>query len=113
MAYVTQYKDFYAHCDHMPGSDRALRVGGIVVCPTTDWSARLEPHERTGPPPFNPLVLELDLVLEEPLGAHETITEIEVEYVIDKPELEYDDVYIFGDGEHGDGPGSVEVVHTQ
>jgi hypothetical protein len=115
MADVRGYKDFYAHCDHMPGSEPALRVGGKVVCPTDGWSAKLRPHQRSGPPPFNPLSLELDLVLEEPGdGAAEVITEIDVEeYRIDEPVFDYHDVFIFGDGQHGDGPGDVVVVHTQ
>jgi len=115
MARVLGYKDFYAHCDHMPGKPRVLRVGGVVECPTDGWSAKLVPHERSGPPGFNPLVLELDLVVSEPSdGAEEVLTEIEVEkYEVTDPVFDYHDIYIFGDGEHGDGPGQVVVIHTQ
>lgn len=115
MSEVIAYKDFYAHCDHMPGKDRVLRVGGVVECPTDGWSAKLVRHERSGPPPFSPLTLELDLVLEEPQGeASEVITDIEVEeFSIKDPSFDYHDVHIFGDREHGDGPGQVVVIHTQ
>lgn len=115
MARVIEYKDFYAHCNHMPGSELVLRVGGTVVCPTDGWSAKLVPHERTGPAPFNPFLLELDLVLTEPTGgAGEVITDVKVEeYRLPDPKLDHQDVYIFGDEEHGDGPGQVGVIHTQ
>lgn len=115
MARVLGYKDFYAHCDHMPGKERALRVGGVIECPTGGWSAKLVPHERSGPPGINPLVLELDLVVTEPTGGvPEVLTDIEVEeYKITDPAFDYHDVYIFGDEEHGDGPGQVVVIHTQ
>jgi hypothetical protein len=36
-----EYQDFYAICDHMPGAERVLRVGGKVMCPETGWSAHL------------------------------------------------------------------------
>lgn len=114
MAEVVEYKDFYANCDHMPGKKRALRVGGTVVCPTTDWSGTLQEYQRSGPPPFNPLILELELVMEEPMSGGEALTPVEVgEFVIEEPPLDYYAVYIFGDREHGDGPGQVTVVHTQ
>lgn len=114
MADVIEYKDFYANCNHMPGSDRALRVGGTVVCRGGGWTASLRPHERSGPPPISPLTLELDLVLTEPESGTDALTPIEVEeYKVDDPAHDYNDVYIFGDGEHGDGPGGIAVVHTQ
>jgi len=115
MARVLGYKDFYAHCDHMPGKEQVLRVGGVVKCPTDGWSARLERHERTGPPGINPLILELDLVLTEPSdAATDVVTDVEVEEYRDTdPVFEYHDVYIFGNEEHGDGPGQVVVIHTQ
>jgi len=114
MARVLGYKNFHAHCDHMPGKERALRVSGIVECPTDGWSAKLVPHERTGPPAINPLVLELDLVMTESTSATDVITDIEVEeYKVTDPAFDYHDVYIFGDGDHGDGPGQVVVIHTQ
>lgn len=115
MAEVLAYKDFYAFCNHMPGSDPVLRVGGVVECPTNGWSAKLVPHKRNGPPSFNPLVLELDLVMTEPTdGAEEVITDVDVEeYRVEKPVFDYHDVFIYGDGQHGDGPGQVVVVHTQ
>ena len=117
MAPVIEYQDFYAHCNHMPGSEKALRAGGTVVFPTTGWSATLKEHERSGPPPTSPLTLELDLVIERPSDGEtiiDVLTPVELdEFRIDRPPAEYGDVYVFVDEEFGEGPGQIEVQHTQ
>jgi hypothetical protein len=87
-----EYQDFYAICDHMPGAERVLRVGGKVMCPETGWSAHLEPTQgNTG---INPLLLHLDLVLTRPKGgAAEVMTLVDIdEWRQQPPAHEYEQV---------------------
>ena len=58
---VTSYEGFHASRDD---ASRALSVAGTVVFCTSGWSARLRRHD--GPPGVDPLVLELELVIDPP-----------------------------------------------
>jgi hypothetical protein len=114
---IVEYEDFYANCDHMPGADRVLRVGGTVVCPTSGWSARIRPHQQHGTGPINPLLLELDLTVTGPADGEvvlEVLTPIQPEeYRIEDPAIEYQQVVFHLVGRDEEGPGTIEVVHTR
>jgi hypothetical protein len=116
MSGSVEYHDFYASCDHMPGAERVLRVGGSLTFPTSGWSAKLGPHEHKSAPPFNPLLLELDLTVAEPADGEtvlEVLTPFELEeYRIEDPAIEYQQVlfHLVGRGDE-EGPGTIEVVH--
>jgi len=118
MSGSVEYREFYAICNHMPGADRVLRVGGTVVFPTSGWSAEITAHEHQGAPPFNPRVLELDLTVTAPADGvvvtrAETSLELE-EYRVEDPALEYEQVHFYLVGREGeDGPGPIEVVHPE
>jgi hypothetical protein len=108
-----EYQAFYAVCDHMPGADRVLRVGGTVVAPTGGWTATLE--EDDGLPPVNQLLLKLKLVITEPEGgATDVITPIELdEHRIEDPAIEYDEVEFVFEGPEGiEGPETIKVEHV-
>lgn len=112
-----EYKDFYASCNDMPGADQVFRTGGTVVFPTSGWSARIGRHEQHGTGPINPLLLELDLTVTEPGNGDEVldvITPLELEeYRIEDPAIEYQQVVFHLIGRDEEGPGTIEVVHTQ
>jgi hypothetical protein len=110
---VHAYEGFYANCDHMPGAERAIRVGGTVVFRTTGWSASLKRTEgNTG---INPHMLHLDLVLVPPDGGGgEAITSYELpEWKEAPPAAEYDEVEFHVQGSDDDRPPILKVVHTQ
>lgn len=110
-----EYKDFYAICNHMPGDDRVLRVGGTLVFPTSGWSAELDLAKQKG---INPLLLEFDLTVSAPpdgKAIEDVLTRFDLEeYRIEEPALEYQQVefhLVDRDGEAG--PGTIEVDHPQ
>jgi hypothetical protein len=110
MSAADEYRDFYAICDHMPGKDRVLRVGGTVICPTTGWSARLEPTEgNTG---INQFMLHLDLVVTPPAPDTPVIevrTPESAEWRQSPPALEYTDVEFHRSD--ADPPPTIKVEH--
>jgi len=95
MGKVHAYKDFYAVCNHMPGSSdrgRLFRVGGTITFATDGWDARLERKDNQ-PVPISPLSLQLELVLSEPSGAIDVLTDVELpEYREENPAHEYYEV---------------------
>ncbi|MDQ2631879.1 MAG: hypothetical protein M3Y75_13035 [Actinomycetota bacterium] len=108
-----EYQGFYAICDHMPGADRVLRIGGTVVAPTGGWTAVLE--EDDGLPPVNQFLLKLKLVVTEPQdAATEVITPIELnEHRIEDPSIEYDEVeFVFEGPDDIEGPAMIKVEHV-
>ncbi|HET9197633.1 MAG TPA: hypothetical protein VFN92_05175 [Solirubrobacterales bacterium] len=108
------YQDFYAVCNHMPGAERVLRVGGTVVAPTRGWTAVLEQDD--GLPPVVQFLLKLKLRVTEPQdGAAEVITPIELpEYRIEDPAIEYEQVEFVFEGPDGiEGPPVIEVEHPR
>jgi hypothetical protein len=110
---VHAYEDFYANCDHMPGAERALRVGGRIIFRTTGWSARLEPTQ--GNVGINPDMLHLDLVLTSPEGASgDALTPFDLEpWTAAPPAREYDEVEFHVRGTDDDAPPVLKVEHTQ
>lgn len=113
MGELLGYEDFYAICNHMPGSERTLRIGGKVTVRTGGWSAKLARHE--GPSGINPFMLTLDLVVTKPQdGAPEAIETIEIEeFSVPDPTTEYQEVSfrLVGVGEEDEPPPTVEVEH--
>jgi hypothetical protein len=111
---VHAYKDLYAHCDHMPGAPRQLRVGGVVTMRTLGWKASLQPLPRSGG--INPFYLHLTLVLSRDgdVGGDQ-VEDVEIErYVIDDPTMEYTDVELhLAAGSEDPAPPLIEVIHTQ
>jgi hypothetical protein len=87
------YENWFAICNHMPGREPAIRVGGTVICPTTGWSVQLKQTEgNTG---INPLMLHLDLIVTPPppgTPVQEVLTPEEVEWREAPPALEYEEV---------------------
>jgi hypothetical protein len=110
---VYEYQELFANCDHMPGADRAIRVGGTVVFRTGGWSADL--RESKDQPGINQFILHLDLVLDPPEGAvTEVLTPVELpQFQIDDPEIEYEEVHFKVVGSEDKPPDPVTVVHTQ
>jgi hypothetical protein len=109
-----EYEGFYAICDHMPGKERALRIGGTVVVPTTGWTARIDPYE--GLPPVTPFLLELNLTVTAPEHAGEdVVTRIELdEEQLKPPPLEFAEVqFNFTGPEGAQGPGTITVDHPE
>jgi hypothetical protein len=109
---VQAYEGFYANCDHMPGAERVLRVGGTVVFRTTGWSARLKRTEgNTG---SNPFMLHLDLVLTPPEDGGDALTPYELEEWTEAPPTsEYDEVEFHVVGSDDEPPPILKVEHTQ
>jgi hypothetical protein len=110
---VHAYEGFYANCDHMPGAERVLRVGGTVVFRTMGWSAKLERTEgNTG---INPLMLHLDLVLAPPAnGSGDALTPYPLEeWTEAPPAAEYEEVEFHVQGSDDDPPPILKVEHTQ
>ncbi len=112
---VHAYEDFYASHDHMPGSDRTLRVTGTVVFRTGGWSACLQPTE--GNTAINPQMLSLNLVITPPdEGAVTTdaLTPVDVQWSVDDPQTEYEQVQFRVLGSPDDDPPPViDVVHPE
>ena len=111
---VHEYKDFYASHDHMPGSDRTLRVTGTVVFRTGGWSACLE--ETDGNTGINPKMLVLNLVItppEEGAVTTDALTPVEVEWSVDDPQIEYEQVEFRVVGSDDDPPPVIDVVHPE
>jgi hypothetical protein len=111
---VDHYEDFYASHDHMPGSDRALKVTGTVVFRTGGCTAELREHE--GNPGINPLMLTLDLVLTAPpegTAVPEVLTPVSVEWSVDDPPTEYRQVQFKVVGTDDEPPPVIDVEHPQ
>lgn len=115
MGELLGYEDFYANCNHMPGSERTLRVGGKVTVRTGGWSAKLVEHE--GPSGINPFMLTLDLVVTKPQGGvPDVIKTIEIEeFSVTGPTTEYQEVsfHLVGVGEEDEPPPSMKVEHLE
>jgi len=111
---VHAYEDFYASHDHMPRSDRTLRVSGTVVFTTSGWSCSLRQTEgNTG---INPTMLSLDLLLTEPppdTPVMDVLTPCPVEWSVDDPAIEYQQVQFRVRGSEDEPPPTIEVVHPQ
>ena len=114
---VHAYKDFFASHNHMPGSDRALRVSGTVVFATSGWSCSLCPTEgNTG---INPMMLSLDLLLMEPppgTAVSEVLTPCPVEWSVVDPAIDYQQVQfrvLTVRASDDEPPPVLEVVHPQ
>jgi len=114
MQAVHAYEDFYASHDHMPGSARTMRVSGMVVFATGGWSASLRATEgNTG---VNPKMLSLDLILEGPAGgdpATDVLTPCAVEWSVDDPSIEYQEIQFHVVGTQDDPPPVLDVEHPQ
>jgi hypothetical protein len=90
-----RYRGWYAICDHMPGKERDIRVGGEVWCPAAGWSAELTP--TMGNTGINEFMLHLDLVVTPPSpeqGARAVVTWVPVEWRAKSPTIEYQQVKI-------------------
>lgn len=113
MGSIRGYEDFYAICDHMPGKEQTLRVGGKVNMSSGGWSAKLVPHP--GPTGINPKILVLDLILDRASVGTDAFTTIEVEeYKETSPAFDYEQVefHVLGvDGEEPPPIMPVEHVH--
>ena len=94
-------ENWTATCDHMGPDEKKLTVSGTVLFPGTGYTAELHEH-KGGPIPFNPLILELELHVEEPQVGHDTETPTPVEYVVNGPAFDYQEVEIHGAGERLD-----------
>jgi hypothetical protein len=108
------YQDFYAICNHMPGAERVLRVGGTVVAPTNGWTAELE--EYSGQPSPNQFLLQLTLRVRVPTGpVLEVLTPIELEeFRIEDPPIEYTQVEFHVEGASDiEPPPVIEVEHPR
>lgn len=114
---VHEHESFFAICNHMPGADRALRVGGTVVFRTGGWSAKLREHERKEPTGINPFILYLDLVIDPPaegMAVPEVLTPVELdEFRVEDPALEYQEVHFIVVGTEDEPPERVEVEHPE
>lgn len=114
---IDHYEDFYANCDDMPGADRVLRVGGVVVFRTGGYAAELSQHVWDGSPPINPLSLHLDLVVTGPgsgTAVAEVLSPVKVEeLVIADPQFEYDEIVFVMVGTEDDPPPPCKVVHAR
>lgn len=117
MAGVESYEGFYAIHDHMPGSDRALRVGGTVIFRTGSWSAELRPHQRSGNTGINPFILYLELVIAPPLegtGVTQVLTPLELpEYRLYDSPLDYKEVHFMVVGTDDEPPEPLIVQHPE
>ena len=112
---VHAYEDFYASHDHMPGKGGSMRVTGTVLFVTSGYSCDLtETQGNTG---INPQMLSLDLHLKSPPeGAivQEVITPCPVEWSVDDPEIEYQQVTFVVVGDTGDeAPPIIDVDHPE
>lgn len=111
---VHAYEDFYASHNHMPGSDRTMRVTGTVVFLTGGWSCELRPTEgNTG---INPQMLSLDLVLQSPpegSAVPEVLTPCAVEWSVDDPPIEYQQVQFRVIGTDDEPPPVIDVDHPE
>jgi hypothetical protein len=111
---VHAYEDFYASHNHMPGSDRALRVTGTVVFVTGGWSCEL--RETEGNTGINPEMLSLDLVITPPadgVAVPEVLTPVQVEWSIDDPQTEYRQVQFRVVGTDDEPPPVIDVQHPE
>lgn len=80
--------------DRMPGSEPTVHVVGICMVPG-GYSVKLERAEPQG---FNPSILLLNSIVEEPIGlASQDIREEEVRYT-EKTRMSYTQVTILPDG---------------
>jgi hypothetical protein len=107
-----EYQDVYATCNHMPGAERALRVGLTVICPTTGWSVKLEP--TAGNTGINQFMLHLDLTVTPPepgTGVEDVITPVSREWKQAPPALEYEQVTFHRSD--AEPPPTMKVDHTQ
>jgi hypothetical protein len=113
MSYPYSYEDFFAICDHEPGAERVIRVGGTIVFMESGWSARLKEFE--GNPGINPFLLHLDLVLEVPTPpTADVIVRFELPEWRQAPPLrEYDQVEFHLVGHDGDPPPILKVSHPE
>lgn len=111
MAIVDHYEDFYASHNHMPGSDHSLKVTGTVVFRTGGCECDL--RETTGNTGTN-LMLHLDLVLTPPpegSAVPEVLTPCPVEWSVEAPALEYDQVEFHVVGTDDEPPAVIKVDH--
>jgi len=109
-----EYRDFYAICNHMPGAERVLRVGGTVVAPTNKWTAELE--EYSGQPSPNQFLLQLALRVRVPDGpVLDVLTPIKLEeFRIENPLFEYTQVEFYIEGADDIAPPPlIEVQHPE
>ena len=115
MTGVERYEDFYAIHDHMPGSSRALRVGGTVVFTTGGWQAALREHQKSGPTGINPFILYVDLVLTPPDGpATQALTPVALDELrLEDPSLEYQEVHFKVVGTEDEPPERLDIEHPQ
>ena len=111
---VHAYKDFYASHDHMPESDRTLRVSGTVIFVTGGWSASLKRTEgNTG---INAKMLSLDLVLEPPpegSAVTDALTPCPVEWTLDDPSIDYEQVDFHIVGTEDEPPPVLDIEHPE
>lgn len=109
---VHAYEDFYASHNHMPGSSGALRVTGTVVFRTSGWSCSL--RETEGNTGINPMMLGLDLILTEPSPdtvVTDVLTPCPVEWSVDDPSIEYEQVQFTVRGSDDEPPPILDVEH--
>ena len=114
---VESYEGFYAIHDHMPGSDRALRVGGTVVFRTGSWAAELRTRESSGNTGINPFILRLDLVITPPpegAGVTQEITPVDLpEYRLEDPAIDYHEVHFAVVGTDDEPPERLIIQHPE
>lgn len=108
MTAVSEYQDFFASCNHMPGADERIRVTGPVFT-SGGWGAELRKSEgNTG---INPEMLSLDLVLTEPSGpSTDALETVPVEWSEDDPP-EYKQVQFRVVGTDDEPPPVIDVEH--
>ena len=114
MGIVDHYEDFYASHNHMPGSDRAMKVTGTVVCVSDGCSAELRRHG--GNPGINPQMLRLDLHLTPPpegTSVPQVLTPTAVEWSEPDAQIEYQQVDFTVVGTDDEAPPSIDVEHPQ
>lgn len=108
------YEDFYAICNHMPGAERVLRVGGTVITPTNGWLVELRKYE--GQPSPNQFLLQLTLRVVVPPGpVLEVLTPIKLdEFRLKDPPIEYTEVEFHLEGSADiEPPPVLQVEHPQ
>lgn len=111
MAEIRGYKEFYAICNHMQGSERALRVGGTVTLSTGGGSAKLGNPKSGG---INPDLLELDLTVTPGQAGPDVISDVKIEEFCDEnPSTEFKEVYFHLVDRDEEPPQAIEVEHPQ
>jgi len=87
--------DWEAWCNIMPGARRSIMVTGCCELPRAGYRLELRQTER---PPFNPKILELDVIVHEPSSPRPQVITHERATYFEYTEIEHDQVHVNPDG---------------